>query len=269
MILQQPLDEPFLSVVDSLSLGLYFIIIGYMMLLFFYFMFIRFRKTQKLYWFYFSLFFLFLAISRGLFIVYDFYMGIWATFIESGGIHLPIMIYRFASFTGWLAAAMVVGILSTLLFTKETKLHKSMAFILPGVVILIASLILWLPRAYVVDPKYFTDVLGFTESPVAIVPSPIFGDTYPAGLFYLNYIMLPILNFALPCIFFYLAAKSVGVIRKSSVLNGLGLIIYYIGRSVQPLLKFGGASFVQAFIPSLIILIGLLLLSLANFILQS
>ena len=268
MILQHPFNTPFLSAVDSISLALYFVIIGYMFLLFCYFMFIRFRKTKKLYWFYFSLFFLFLSISRGLFIVYDFYMTLWRTYIEYGS-SLPIIIYRYASFTGWLAAAMVVGILSTLLFTKESKLHKSMAFILPGVVIVIASLMLWLPAGYIMDPKYYWYVLEIKTVPFEIVPSPIFGEYYPAGLFYMNYIMLPILNFALPCIFFYLAAKSVGVIRKSSVLNGLGLIIYYIGRSIQPLLKFGSNPLVQAFVPPIIILVGLLLTAQANFILQS
>jgi len=267
MILQHPINTPFLSVVDSLSLALFFVIMGYEFLLFCYFMFIRFRKTGKLYWFYFALFFLFLLVSRGFFIVYDFYMPIWKTYIEYYGFTLPIVIYRLASFTGWLAAAMVVGILSTLLFTKETNLHKSMAYILPGVVIVIASLILWLPPEYIVDPKYYTDVLQI-EVPVEIIPSPIFGDQYPVGLFYLNYIILPILNFALPLLFFYLAAKSVGIIRKSSILNGLGFIIYYIGRSVQPLLKFGGNMLIQAFVPPLIILTGLLLLAIANFILQ-
>ena len=269
MILQHALDTPFLSVVDSISLALYFVIIGYMFLLFCYFMFIRFRKTKKLYWFYFSLFFLFLMISRGLFIVYDFFMPIWKFQIEFEGSTLPITIYRLASFTGWLAAAMVVGILATLLFTKDNKLHRSMAYVLPVIVILIASMMLWLPAGYVVDPKYYWYVLEIENVPVEIVPSPIFGEFYPAGLFYLNYILLPLLNFALPCIFFYLAAKSVGIIRKSSVLNGLGLIIYYIGRSIQPLLKFGEDALAQAFIPAIIILIGLMLITLANFILQS
>ncbi len=60
-----------------------------------------------------------------------------------------------------------------------------------------------------------------------------------------------------------------GIIRKSSVLNGLGLIIYYVGRSIQPLLKFGEDALAQAFIPPIIILIGLVLIALANFILQS
>ncbi len=258
-----------ITVIDSLSLGLFFVIIGYMFLLFCYFMFIRFRKTKKLYWFYFALFFLFLSISRGLFIVYDFYMPIWRDDILYLGSNLPIVIYRFASFTGWLAPAMVVGILATLLFTKESKLHKSMAFILPVVVILIASLMLWLPAKYIVDPKYYWYELNIATAPVEIVPSPIFGDTYPAGLFYMNYIGLPILNFALPCIFFYLAAKSVGIIRKSSILNGLGLIIYYVGRSVQPILKNIANQLIPAFVPAAIILVGLLLLALANFILQS
>ncbi|TFG21199.1 MAG: hypothetical protein EU530_01015 [Promethearchaeota archaeon] len=258
-----------ISVVDSLSIALYFVIIGYMFLLFCYFMFIRFRKTKKLYWFYFSLFFLFLLVSRALFIVYDYYMKIWILDIRYNGSNLPIVIYRLASFTGYAAAGMVVGILATLLFTKENKLHKSMAYLLPAAVILIASMILWLPAGYVVDPKYYWYVLNIAEAPVEIIPSPIFGDTYPAGLFYLNYIGLPILNFALPCIFFYLAAKSVGVIRKSSLLNGLGLIIYYIGRSIQPLLKFGENVLVQAFVPAIIILFGLILIALANFMLQS
>jgi hypothetical protein len=210
-------------------------------------------------------------VSRGFFIVYDFYIPNVIELknqVQYLGSNLPIVIYRLASFTGWLAAAMVVGILSTLLFTKETKLHKSMAFVLPAVVIVIASMILWLPAEYVLDPKYYWYELDL-PSPIEVVPSPFFGESYAAGLFYLNYIGLPILNFALPCIFFYLAAKSVGVIRKSSVLNGSGLIIYYIGRLIQPLLKNVSNLLVEAFVPAVIILIGLLLLALANFILQS
>ncbi|MFX0137929.1 MAG: hypothetical protein ACFFDN_30080, partial [Candidatus Hodarchaeota archaeon] len=58
---------------DAIEFGLYFIIVGYFVLLFFYFLFIRFRTSKKSYWLFFSLFFLCFGIARLFFIVYYFY----------------------------------------------------------------------------------------------------------------------------------------------------------------------------------------------------
>lgn len=261
---------PFLNISDSLSLALFFIVIGYEFLLFCYFLLIRFRKTRKLYWFYFSMFFLLIAISRGLFCIYDFIMPYFAGQIDANPL-LPFEVYRWAQWTGWLAAATLVGLLSTLLFTKQRKVDIFLRIICPLVVVGLSFLWIFLPPQYLLDPNYFIyNSSGYNINPgVTIIPV-TFWANMAIGRFYLNYVILPILNFLLPLIFFYLGAKSVGVIRRSSLLNGLGFLTYYAGRTLQPTLGLIGASVLtQAILSPLIILLGLLFLALGNFMLSN
>ncbi|MHA1821985.1 MAG: hypothetical protein ACTSU2_02240 [Promethearchaeota archaeon] len=262
-------QDRYLNILDAISLSLFFVVIGYNFLLFCYFILIKFRKIKKLYWFYFSIFFLLIAISRGFFVVYDYFMEYFGPHIMENPL-LPLTIYRLAEFTGWLASAMLVGILSSLLFIKNDKKSRYLRYSPPIIVIGLALLWLILPPQYLIDMTYFVySPGGYGVDPgVKIIPSP-FLPNMAIGLFYLNYVILPIINFLLPLIFFYIAKKSVGLIRRSSLLNGFGFLTYYGGRALEPLLKALNASLLtQAILPPLIILLGLLLLALANFILN-
>jgi hypothetical protein len=56
-----------------------------------------------------------------------------------------------------------------------------------------------------------------------------------------------------------------GTIKKSSYLNGLGFLIYYTGRTLQPIVRMIGAGvMVQALLPGIVILLGLTVLTIAN-----
>jgi hypothetical protein len=185
----------------------------------------------------------------------------------------PLKINRWAQFTGWLAVATLVGLLSTLLFTKENdKLHKTLRILFPSIVVVLAFLFFILPDESLIDPSYhmyvmfddFNIVHGLDLSSVQMVLGK------PLGLFILNYVILSILTFLLPILFFFLAYRSVGVIRRSSFLSGLGFLVYFIGRSLQPVLVWLGSSVLtQSLLPPLIILLGLLFLALGNFIMAT
>jgi len=105
---------------DAVEMGLYFVIVGYFFLLFFYFLFMRYRTSRKMYWLYFSLFFLCFGIARIFFIVYYFfapelYDGTNSTEI----VELLMLNYRLATFFTWLGVASAVGVLGILLFPPE------------------------------------------------------------------------------------------------------------------------------------------------------
>jgi len=253
---------------NAFSMGLFFVVVGYQFLLFCYFLLIKYRKTRKIYWFYFSLFFLFIALSRVFFIIYDFTFPYAEELVQAQPL-LPLTINRWAQFTGWIAVATLVGILSTLLFTKEDdKIHRILRIVFPLIVVVISFLWFILPDHLLIDPEYYMYMEPYNIDHGLGDIQTILGKA--VGLFVLNYVILSILSFLLPFLFFYLAAKSVGVIQKSSILNGLGFLTYYIGRSLQPLLKWTERSVLtQGLLPPLIILLGLLFLALGNLIMQS
>lgn len=266
MLLQ--LHEPYI-LPRAMSMGLFFVVVGYQFLLFCYFILIKYRKTRKIYWIYFSLFFLLIAMSRMFFISYDYTMPFALDILENDPL-FPLTINRWAQFTGWLAVATLVGLLSTLLFTKEDdQLHKTLRILFPSIVVVLAFLFVILPDESLIDPAYhmyeeFGVDHGLDLSSVQMVLGK------PLGLFILNYVILSILTFLLPILFFFLAYRSVGIIRKSSFLNGLGFLTYFIGRSLQPVLVWMGSSVLtQSLLPPLIILLGLLFLALGNFIMAT
>ncbi|MHA1728599.1 MAG: hypothetical protein ACTSWY_07685 [Promethearchaeota archaeon] len=266
-LVYQP-TTPFASLENILSLGFFFIVIGYQFLLFVYFFLIKYRTKRKMYWFYFSFFFLFIAISRVLFVVYDFLMPYAWEMLETNPL-LPLTVNRFAQFTGWIAVATLVGVLSTLLFTKDNQLHKSLRIIFPLIVVGISLLFFILPDELLIDPSYYLYQAPYNLDHGLGVINTVMGKA--VGLFVLNYVVLILLNFLLPILFFYLAYRSVGIIQKSSILNGLGFLLYYIGRSLQPLLVLMAPEWVntQVILPPLIILLGLLFLALGNLMLQT
>jgi len=115
----------YLSFFDAIEMGLYFIIVGYFFLLFFYFLFIRYRTSKKLYWLFFSLFFLCFGIARVFFIVYYFFGPELFDGVNSTEIVTFLMLnFRLATFFTWMGVACAVGVLGILLFPPETQKKK-------------------------------------------------------------------------------------------------------------------------------------------------
>jgi hypothetical protein len=262
-------------------MGLYFIIVGYFILLFFYFTFIRFRTSKKIYWLFFSLFFLCFGIGRIFFVIYYFFGP--ELFTGTNDVEVVaflMMNYRLATFFTWMGTACAVGVLGILLFppesqSKETTGKKSITswfktrnnqkvitriglIIIP---IIIGILALLLSDGLFMDPDFLTDYPGISVDLVTIQ----FGSwEYPLGRFLLNFIFLPLFVTIIPFIFLYLAWKTFGVLRKSYVFNDIGFFLYFIGRILQGALDVAALPHLRATLPPLIILLSLLILVIAN-----
>ncbi|MHA1370091.1 MAG: hypothetical protein ACTSRA_10300, partial [Promethearchaeota archaeon] len=182
---------------DTFAIGLWFTVIGYFFLIFGYFLFIRYRKSRKPYWFYFSMFFIFLALSRAFYIIYDFYAN------PEG----MLIAWRFANTFAWVAIAALSGIISILIFTGESQIHKYMKRIFPIIPLGIAVHIPFIPDQWIGGSNaiYVIENLQIT-----------------IAKFYMNVIILPCYVIILPFMFFYLAYCSMGALQRSFFLNGLG-----------------------------------------------
>ncbi len=247
---------------DSLELGLYMVVCGYYVLIFAYFLIMRFRVSKKSYWFFFSILFIMLAASRVCFIIYYFYAP------ETSSLDLVMISYRFAVFFTWMGVSCLMGMLGILLFPPDVEEQSKykikldlkfgfriLLFILP---IIIGILALAFPLSFLIDVE-FLDEFGIS-SPVA----PIVILNYPVGRFIINLVFQPLFNILVPVMFFYLASKTFGVIRKSYALNGIGFLIYYSGRILFSVLGAVGSSHTQAILPPLVILLSLLIIVIAN-----
>lgn len=265
-------------------MGLYFIIVGYFFLLFFYFLFIRYRTSRKLYWLFFSLFFLCFGIARVFFIVYYFF----GPELFNGTNHTEVveflmLNFRFATFFTWMGVACAVGVLGILLFPPEIqeekegkksliewfKIRKNLElivrlglFILP---IIIGILALTLSEWLFIDPDFVLappDGYGIPDNIIKIT----FGSwEYPLGRFLLNFIFMPLFLVLIPFIFLYLACKTFGVLRRSYALNAIGFLLYFVGgRIMQGALDVATLPHLRAVMPPLLILLALLILVIAN-----
>jgi len=263
---------------DAIEMGLYYIIVGYFILLFFYFLFIRFRTSKKLYWLYFSVLFLCLGIGRVFFIVYYFY----APELYTGANDLEVVSflmfnYRMATFFTWIGIACAVGVLGILLFPPDTEIVNSGPSIkdwfrnknnikllirlgLITIPVIIGILALTLSDGYFIDPE-FLDTYDITIDPITVR---IGGWEYPIGRLLLNFVFLPIFVAIIPFIFIYLAWKTFGVLRKSYALNAIGFFLYFLGRISQGVFDIAGLPHVGAILPPLLILLALLLIVIAN-----
>lgn len=273
-------DFQYLSIWEALEMGLYFIIVGYFVLLFFYFLFIRFRTSKKSYWLFFSLFFLFFGIARVFFIMYYFFTP--ELFDGGNGaevVALLMLNYRLAAFFTWMGTACAVGVLGILLFPPDTQegnteekstegwfrnknniklLIRVGLFIVP---IIIGILALTLSEWLFMDP----DFVGLYGIPDNIIKVQIGSWGYPLGRFLFNFIFMPLFLALIPFIFLYLAWKTFGVLRKSYALNAIGFLLYFIGgRILQGVLDVAALPHVRAILPPLIILLALLILVIAN-----
>ncbi|MFX0072585.1 MAG: hypothetical protein ACFFAO_15980 [Candidatus Hermodarchaeota archaeon] len=260
---------------DLLECGLYFVVVGYMFLIFAFFLLMRFRTSKKFYWLFFSLLFLFLATARVFFIMYYFFLPELEGQIGNAALGSLLMLcYRLATFFSWLAIASLMGVLGTLLFPPETEVDKKsssddskglnlspntklvLRILLIAGPVVVGVLVLTLPDSLFMDPeivrKYNLNVKLIT----------IFG--YPIGRFVLNFILAPLLIAIIPILFLYLAIKTFGVLRRSYALNAIGFFLYYTGRILQGVYETIGWHHFEATVPPLIILLSLLIIVIAN-----
>jgi len=232
----------------------------------------RFRTSKKLYWFYFSLLFLFLAIGRVFFIVYNFYapeLDVTMSNLELLG--LMMILYRFATFFTWMGISCLMGVFGTLIlspiaenensekgvkrFLRQKNVKITLKICLIVFPIIVGILALTLSDALFMDPD-----LRDKYNPLFELDLTFFG--YPTGRFVLNFILLPLMVLVIPFLFVYLALKTFGVLRRSYALNAIGFFIYFTGRITQGLL--GGFPHVRAILPPLLILLSLLIIVIAN-----
>jgi hypothetical protein len=239
----------------------------------------RFRLSKKPYWLFFSLLFIALAISRVFFIIHDFYVE------ELGDdilvVSLLMLTYRAATFSTWMATTCLMGMLGILLFPPDTQFEKEpvkktdnkiLDFIYANkryVKYLLRALLMLFPIIISILALTLPDALLIEES-VSVkygVPNEVinlFGFEYPVGRFMFNFIFQPLFIAIIPFIFLYLGWKTFGVLRRSYVLNGIGFLIYYIGRIARGLFEALNWPNVQSFVPPLLILLSLILIVIGN-----
>ena len=265
-------DFVYFDIWDAVESGLYYAIVGFYFLIFAYFLLMRFRTSKKLYWFYFSLLFLFLAIGRVFFIVYNFYapeLDVTMSNLELLG--LMMILYRFATFFTWMGISCLMGVFGTLIlspitenensetgvkrFLRQKKVKITLKICLIVFPIIVGILALTLSDALFMDPD-----LRDKYNPLFELDLTFFG--YPTGRFVLNFILLPLMVLVIPFLFVYLALKTFGVLRRSYALNAIGFFIYFTGRITQGVL--GGFPHVRAILPPLLILLSLLIIVIAN-----
>ena len=271
-----------LTFFSSIEMLLFSIIVGYFLLLFFFFLLIRYRTSKKLYWLFFSLFFLCFGIARVFFIIYYFYAPeLYPNTMDGTEVVAFLMMnFRLATFFTWMGTACLVGLLGILLFPPETQIEnieeKEKSFknwfkdrknikilarvMLIAIPCIVAILALVLPDEVFMDPDFETDY-GISVNLITIK----FGSwEYPIGRFFYNFIMMPLLIVLIPFIFIYLAMKTFGVLRKSYALNAIGFFLYWIGRILQGALDVASFPHVKAVVPPLMILVALIIIVIAN-----
>ena len=265
-------DFQYFDIWDAVESGLYYAIVGFYFLIFAYFLLMRFRTSKKLYWFYFSILFLFLAVGRVFFIVYNFYapeLDVMMSDLELLG--LMMTLYRFATFFTWMGISCLMGVFGTLIlspiaenensekgvkrFLRQKKVKMTLKICLIVFPIIVGILALTLSDALFMDPN-----LRDKYNPLFELDLTFFG--YPTGRFVLNFILLPLMVLVIPFLFVYLAFKTFGVLRRSYALNAIGFFIYFSGRITQGVL--GGFPHVRAILPPLLILLSLLIIVIAN-----
>ncbi len=277
MILAIPEYDMNMSNWAAIEMGLYFLAVGYYMLLFFYFLVLKYRVSKKMYWLYFSGVAIFLALGRICFLFYYNFIPPLGTDSTTGNILM--WWYRFATFFTWMGIASAMGVLGILLLPtpvdkdrvikEDSKIKQALRvflnhdlrryvvrvllIVLP---IIIGILALSLPINLFIDPE-LNDEYNMGITPILI-------GTYPVGRFLLNLVFLPLLVFLIPLMFLLLAWKTFGVLRKSYALNGFGFMIYFAGRILQGAFDTLGWPHMEATVPPLLIILSLLILAIAN-----
>ena len=279
MLFQEPFSN--FTIWDFVESGLYFMIVGFFILLCFYFLFIRYRTSKKIYWLYFGLFFICFGIGRVFFIIYYFLAP--EIFTGANGVevvNLLTIYYRLATFFTWLGTACAVGVLGILLFPPDTqsdeeggksksikewlRIKNNKKIIIRAIFIVIPVVIgvlaLTLSNELFMDP----DFPVLYSIPDNLITIQIGSWEYPIGRFLLNFIFMPLFLALIPVMFIYLAKKTFGVLRKSYAWNAIGFLLYYTGRILQGALNVAEFPHFRAILPTFIILLALLILVIAN-----
>jgi hypothetical protein len=220
------------DVLPSVAVGLWFVVIAYEFLLFGYFLLLKgFRlwawgqrqKGNTLFFVFFALFFLFLAISRGFFIVWDFYVTNTVTFL---------WLWRIGEVMQWIALTFIM-----LAVTMRIFGNRFLKFGIPIIPAICALFFIVLPD----------DIMILGSAGTVI--------------FVLNDIIAPIYAIVIPLIYLYVAIQSAGVIRNSSLLVAGGFLIYYLGQALQTLFIYGIPNSVGMILAPSVVIIGLLVMT--------
>ncbi len=183
---------------ETVIIGGWFVIIGYFLLLFIYFLAFRYRESKNPFHLGFGLFFLFLGVARVLYLIWDFYqlLEIW---------------WRLATVVSWIS---IFTLFLALTFQiLERQFWQVMLISSPPLIIAILIMII---------PAFFwpLTIAGFLT----------------IGYIISNFAILPLYVIVLPALFFYIGLQLRGQLRTSNFLLGTGFLVYYGGRLLQPLI---------------------------------
>jgi hypothetical protein len=181
--------------IETVIIGGWFVIIGYFLLLFIYYLAFRFRESKNPFHLGFGLFFLLLGIARAFFLAWDYYS-------------LDPLWWLIATLVSWLAIFTVFLALAYQII--ERQLWQIVLISSPP--LLISILIAALP--------------GFFWPPAV-------AGYLTIGYLVSNLAILPIYVIVLPVIFFWIGIQLKGQLRRSNFLLGTGFLIYYGGRVAQ------------------------------------
>ncbi|WXG43506.1 MAG: hypothetical protein WED04_05615 [Promethearchaeati archaeon SRVP18_Atabeyarchaeia-1] len=222
---------PYVEVWASLAIGLWFVVVAYELLLFGYFALLKGlrlwaggqrQKGNTIFYIFFGLFFLLLALGRGFFVVWDFYVQADLAYQ---------WIWRIGEVLQWIALTFMFLAITIRIF--ENRILK---FGIPLVPAVCAIIFLILPEGVIAaglnDPVYFA----------------------------LNVVIAPAFAIVIPLIYLYVAVQSVGVIRNSSLLVGGGFLVYYLGRVLHTLFVAASNPAVLILAPGIVI-IGILIMT--------
>ncbi|MFX1491838.1 MAG: hypothetical protein ACFFBU_06225 [Promethearchaeota archaeon] len=181
--------------IETVIIGIWFLIIGYFLLLFLYFLAFRYRDSKNPFHLGFGLFFLLLGVARGVFLIWDYYQL------------LPIW-WQLATVVSWLAIFTLFLALTYQIL--ERQFWQVMLISSPPLIIAIFIGVL---------PSFFwpPSVAGYLTF----------------GYIISNLAILPLYVIVLPSIFFYIGLQLRGQLRTSNFLLGTGFLIYYGGRVIQ------------------------------------
>jgi hypothetical protein len=222
---------PFVELWQSVAIGFWFVVIAYEFLLFGYFASLKALriwaggerpKGNTLFYLFFGIFFLFLAIGRGFFILWDFYVAADPAYLWA---------WRFGEAFQWAALTFISLAITTRIF--ENRFLKLGIPIVPAVC---AFFFLLLPDGII--------ALG-SSSPI---------------IFALNVIIAPLYAIVIPLIYLYVAYQSAGVIRNSSFLLAVGFLVYYGGRVLHTI-SVSGENVLALILAPGIVIIGLMIMT--------
>lgn len=182
---------------ETVIIGGWFVIIGYFLILFIYFLAFRYRESKNPFHLGFGFFFLFLGVARVFYLIWDFY-------------ELVEMWWRLATVVSWIAIFTLFLALTFQILERQFW----QVVLISSPPLIVAILILFLPSYFWPPAIAGFLTLGYIITNVAIL--------FP-------YVII------LPALFFYIGLQLRGQLRTSNFLLGTGFLIYYGGRILQPL----------------------------------